>query len=429
MKTIRRLLLLTPALALTFITACNGNEGSEDIPKSDAVTTAVTAFTASLSGNISDVTVADMLSGLCGVLYSEKSNAQETFNSWADGNDNPDCQTFMRARANSDGSISSQLDKLIPETSYSFCFCYKSKSGKIRKISQTGTFTTKQFSHKLVTGDVTEIRYFDAKIDGQAKVNADDLKMCKTGIIFSDNAENVTLKDNVLEANEVGNDGSFTIPVNKLTHNTSYYYRTYLYVEHINLTAYGEIRTAKTNNVDDMAIDLGLSVKWANSDFMAQTPEEDGVCFAWGMNKSLRKGSVDVYEHYADGSYIDIGKSICGNPEYDVVTQVYGGKWRMPSESEVIELFGNCTVEFITEQNTVYLVFKAKNNAIMKMSSLAPWSSATGHSSTGKTSYRWTGTLSETDESRACTFQSNTEFSRYINIRHIELCIRPVCDY
>ena len=63
------------------------------------------------------------------------------------------------------------------------------------------------------------------------------------------------------------------------------------------------------------------------------------------MNKSFRKGSLDNYTYYSNGSYIDIGQSICGNPDYDVVTQVYGGKWRMPSSSEVKELFDNCTLE------------------------------------------------------------------------------------
>ena len=182
-----------------------------------------------------------------------------------------------------------------------------------------------------------------------------------------------------------------------------------------------------------MAVDMGLSVKWASCDFMAQTPEEDGECYAWGMNKSFRKGSLDNYTYYSNGSYIDIGQSICGNPDYDVVTQVYGGKWRMPSDSEVKELFDNCTLEPLQSDGygkATSLLFKAKNGASFKMNVMSLWYNANAQSSTNKVAMRWTGTMSETDDGKAYVFQTGElKYLPNATYRYHELCIRPVCDY
>ena len=330
---------------------------------------------------------------------------------------------------NSDGSLTSQIERLKPETTYSYCLFYKSKSGKKRAISSTGSFTTKPFNPEVITADAAEIRYFNARLNGWIKVDADDLKLCKTGMMLSDNRDELS-SGTVFDANEVASDGSFTASFSKLNHNTDYYYMTYLYVEHIDYKSYGEIKTVQTRNVDDMAVDMGLSVKWASCDFMAQTPEEDGECYAWGMNKSFKKGSLDNYTYYSNGSYVDIGQSICGSSDYDVVSHVYGGKWRMPSESEVRELFENCTIEIVKGTNENFLLFQTKNGASFKISVMAKWFSTAGYSSTGKATYRWTGTLSETEDDKAYVFQTGGQEYKPLAVkRYQEMCIRPVCDY
>ena len=259
--------------------SCEKNDGDDPVQEQLPVSSAVTSFTATVSGGFGDaVTSQDMLSGLCGVLYSTGENATNAFNSWAEGNDNADCQVYSRTRVNSDGSLTSLIERLKPETTYSYCLFYKSKSGKKRSISQTGSFTTKAFNPEVITADAAELRYFNAKVNGQIKVDAEDLKLCKTGIMLSDNRDELSA-GTVFDANEIASDGSFTASFSKLNHSTDYYYRTYLYVEHIDYKSYGEIKSVKTRNVDDMAVDMGLSVKWASSDFMAQTPDEDGECY------------------------------------------------------------------------------------------------------------------------------------------------------
>ena len=417
---------------LLFIVSCEKNEGDAPVQEQLPVSSAVTSFTATVSGGFGDAVASqDMLSGLCGVLYSTGKDATDAFKSWAEGNDNANCQVYSRARVSSDGSLTSQIEKLKPETTYSYCLFYKSKSGKKRAVSQTGTFTTKPFNPEVITADADEVRYFNARLNGRIKVDAEDLKLCKTGMMLSDNRNELSA-GTVFDANEIASDGSFTASFSQLNPSTDYYYRTYLYVEHIDYKSYGEIKSVKTRNVDDMAVDMGLSVKWASCDFMAQAPEEDGECYAWGMSESFRKGSIDDYKYYSNGSYINIGQSICGNPDYDVVTQVYGGKWRMPSNSEVKELFENSSLEIVQEtgQNYNSILFKAKNGASVKISAMAKWFSTDGYSSTGKTTIRWTGTMSETEDDKAYVFQTGgLEYKPLAVKRYQELSIRPVCDY
>ena len=428
----RNLLLFLGVFAVSLLVSCDKEEKTEE-PLSDQIAIInITSFTANVSGSIDGISSNDMLSGTCGVLYSNEMNAVDAFNSWAEGNDNADCQIYSRARVNSDGSLTSQIERLKPETTYSYCLFYKSKSGKKRAISSTGSFTTKPFNPEVITADAAEVGYFNAKINGQIKVDAEDLKLCKTGIMLSDNRNDLPA-GTVFDANDIASDGSFTASFSKLNHSTDYYYRTYLYVEHVDYKSYGEIKSVQTRNVDEMAVDMGLSVKWASCDFMAQTPDEDGECYAWGMNKSFRKGSLDNYTYYSNGSYIDIGQSICGNPDYDVVTQVYGGKWRMPSDSEVKELFDNCTLEPLQSDgygNATSLLFKAKNGASFKMNVMSLRYTASAQTSTNKAAMRWTGTMSETDDGKAYVFQTGElKYLPLTTNRYEELCIRPVCDY
>lgn len=101
---------------------------------------------------------------------------------------------------------------------------------------------------------------------------------------------------------------------------------------------------------NDKAVDLGLSVKWANYNVGASSPEEYGGYYAWGetSEKSLNSDyNEDTYIYYNSGQYVNIGSDISGT-QYDVVHVKWGGSWRMPTLVEVEELCEKCTWEWIT---------------------------------------------------------------------------------
>lgn len=113
------------------------------------------------------------------------------------------------------------------------------------------------------------------------------------------------------------------------------------------------------------AVDLGLSVKWASCDIGANIPTEKGNKYGWGDTSGV------IYTWYQSGRYgreyiaeMD-GDVLFAYPtrkdrtvpisivstEYDVATQCWGSKWRMPTRAEAQELIYNC--EFVIRHNHI----------------------------------------------------------------------------
>lgn len=90
------------------------------------------------------------------------------------------------------------------------------------------------------------------------------------------------------------------------------------------------------------AVDLGLSVLWAECNIGADSPEDSGQYFAWGEVKSKQTYTEDNYLYYQYASYQSIGTDIAGS-QYDVAYQLWGGNWRLPTISEIEELTKKCS--------------------------------------------------------------------------------------
>ena len=92
------------------------------------------------------------------------------------------------------------------------------------------------------------------------------------------------------------------------------------------------------------AVDLGLSVKWATCNVGATKPEGYGGYYAWGEKEEKSDYSKSTYKYYnsSTSSYVDIGSIISGT-EYDVARAKWGGRWRMPTRTELEELNDKCT--------------------------------------------------------------------------------------
>lgn len=102
------------------------------------------------------------------------------------------------------------------------------------------------------------------------------------------------------------------------------------------------------------AMDLGLSVHWADRNVGASAPEEYGDYLAWGEVKPKRHyGTYSGYKHYDTkrfhkynyrnfiGSHRDSLLTL--EPKDDAATARLGKKWRMPTEAEMAELVSKCT--------------------------------------------------------------------------------------
>ena len=131
------------------------------------------------------------------------------------------------------------------------------------------------------------------------------------------------------------------------------------------------------------AVDMGLSVKWANMNLGASAPEDFGDYYAWGETEPYYSSQdpltwkADKPDGYAwtsykwcnNGEYNKLTKYCPANktnywdgdgspddksspdPEDDAAHVQLGGKWRMPTDAEWTKLRNNCTWKWTSDYN------------------------------------------------------------------------------
>ena len=117
------------------------------------------------------------------------------------------------------------------------------------------------------------------------------------------------------------------------------------------------------------AIDLGLSVKWANFNVGAASPEDFGDYFAWGETST--KASYGSWSNYSYGNgsndltkYCESdGKTVLEASD-DAATAELGSSWRMPTHDELQELVDECTWTWQSSGVPGYTVTGPNGNSI-----------------------------------------------------------------
>ena len=103
------------------------------------------------------------------------------------------------------------------------------------------------------------------------------------------------------------------------------------------------------------AVDLGLSVNWAECNVGAENPWDAGTYFLWGDPS----GQKDAAEMPFD---VNTMGDIVGSPK-DMAKANMGGDWRMPTSDELKELEENCTWEVESRNNVRGFKVTGKNGA------------------------------------------------------------------
>jgi len=161
-------------------------------------------------------------------------------------------------------------------------------------------------------------------------------------------------------------------------------------------------------------VDLGLSVKWAECNLGAQTPEEYGDYYAWAETEVkpgydlqnakwfyLSAGTVTKYVTHSNNGTVDNNTHI--DPEDDAAHVLYGDKWRIPTEDEWAELGAECTWEWIGDESNQggYRVTASNGNSI--------YLPASGYSggAAGYTGFYWTANVITSNCPAAMQIQFN----------------------
>lgn len=109
-------------------------------------------------------------------------------------------------------------------------------------------------------------------------------------------------------------------------------------------------------------VDLGLpsGIKWATCNIGASSPEEYGNYYSWGETTTKT-----VYNGNNCTTSGKILGDISGNEEYDVARTQLGGEWRLPTDTEMIELLDECIWTWTTLNGKEgYLVTGPNKNQI-----------------------------------------------------------------
>ena len=181
--------------------------------------------------------------------------------------------------------------------------------------------------------------------------------------------------------------------------------------------------TPDTPEVGRECVDLGLSVKWAACNVGAEIPEEYGDYFAWGEISPKNSYYEDNCSTYGVAM-----SDISGNPQYDAATANWGGAWRMPTRSEIVELIENCTWEWTTLNGVDgQRVTGPNGNSIFLPA--AGYRYGTSSSLVGSYGYYWSSTPLGGDDYRAYPLLFNSDSYDWSWIRRYSgKSVRPVLE-
>lgn len=195
-------------------------------------------------------------------------------------------------------------------------------------------------------------------------------------------------------------------------------------------------------------VDMGLpsGKMWAVCNLGADTPDQDGVRYAWAEDTLKRNYLLDNYTWYDKISgdmikYADDGLTEY-EPDDDPVVKFLGEKWGTPSAADVTELIEYCYVLYSSLSGREGLMFIPKNEDYNDRRLFIPFSLSSENGTSGsqgsyveRSGYFWTSSLAADDNFAAKCFYVNYDKSltkTYSVLskskRFSGLCIRPVFD-
>lgn len=195
------------------------------------------------------------------------------------------------------------------------------------------------------------------------------------------------------------------------------------------------------------AVDLGLSVKWSSTNLGAISSTDFGDFFAWGETApkdiytfetyKLCKGSKSTLTRYNNNSNYGTVDNKTEFKDYDyeddAARQALGGKWRIPTESEWIELWDGCNWSIKEKYNGTKIngcLLTSKINGASIFLPAAGRRKDTEYALMYDDGFYWSSSLDTDEPSNAKYFGFTTvEPSQEKRQRSYGYSVRPVCEY
>ena len=168
------------------------------------------------------------------------------------------------------------------------------------------------------------------------------------GIIYGTSPKELNRKATI--GTSVPTKEDYQATLENLSLNTTYYYAAYsLQNKNYSYSDTLSFTTQPKYTKPTEAIDLGLSVKWSPWNMGAGDENDEGLYLAWG-------DPTGETPNYSQGNKLN---NIAGT-SLDIAHAVWGGKWRMPTASEMAEL-ANLEWQFEKRYGVSGWVIKGKN--------------------------------------------------------------------
>lgn len=170
------------------------------------------------------------------------------------------------------------------------------------------------------------------------------------------------------------------------------------------------------------AIDLGLSVKWANCNVGASSPEQYGGLYGWA-DPTGTKTSENDDDYYS----ISNSSSNISGTSYDIAHVKWGDGWRLPTLTEQTELFTQCSWTWITYHSVNgYKVIGPNRNSIFLPA--AGYRDGCYVSYQGLSGSYWPGTIKSGRITYLYLDSNDAHFANGIGYPHYGLSVRPVTE-
>lgn len=184
------------------------------------------------------------------------------------------------------------------------------------------------------------------------------------------------------------------------------------------------------------AVDLGLSVLWADMNVGAGQPESYGDFYAWGEVQSKLKYDFGSYG-FAEGDIWEPRFTKYNDADNlsrllecdDAASTILQLDWRMPSRADFDELFSKCNQEWDCRNGICGYYFVGPNGNRIFMP-VGGYMDKSMHRHLGVSGLYWTSELVSQDKSKAWQFLARSHTFTLEKLgRHLGCCIRAICDF
>lgn len=195
-----------------------------------------------------------------------------------------------------------------------------------------------------------------------------------------------------------------------------------------------------------VAVDLGLSVKWANANLGASSPEDYGGYYQWAGTRDVSDTSINLYwdncpyhpcwsassgwtKYNTESSYGIVDNKTTLEASDDAATVNLGKKWRLPTDAEWIELIINCTWTWTAHNGINGYVVTSKKNGNSIFLPAAGYRGFDFLRTVGSNGYYWSSSLGTDYPRCACCLNFNSDdVDRGSGNRFCGRSVRPVTE-